>query len=61
MCIVVLGDIGRSPRMLNHATSLADSGYFVNIVGYIGMCSLCGVLPVLPLMTEGKSLSVVEG
>ena len=36
VCIVVLGDIGRSPRMQYHALSLARSGFFVNIVGYGG-------------------------
>ncbi|KAL8564973.1 hypothetical protein ACOMHN_003349 [Nucella lapillus] len=36
VCIVVLGDIGRSPRMLYHALSLARSGFYVNIVGYEG-------------------------
>ena len=36
VCIVVLGDIGRSPRMLYHALSLADEGYKVWIVGYRG-------------------------
>ena len=36
VCIVVLGDIGRSPRMLYHAISLADEGFKVYIVGYKG-------------------------
>ncbi|KAK7111149.1 chitobiosyldiphosphodolichol beta-mannosyltransferase-like [Littorina saxatilis] len=36
VCIVVLGDIGRSPRMQYHAVSLAKSGFYVNIVGYGG-------------------------
>lgn len=34
--VVVLGDIGRSPRMQYHARSLADRGAYVNIVGYLG-------------------------
>jgi len=34
--IVVLGDIGRSPRMKYHALSLAEEGFLVNIVGYEG-------------------------
>ncbi|XP_063623690.1 chitobiosyldiphosphodolichol beta-mannosyltransferase [Cydia splendana] len=33
--VVVLGDIGRSPRMQYHALSLADSGLNVNIIGYL--------------------------
>ena len=34
--VVVLGDIGRSPRMCNHAVSLATVGFDVTIVGYGG-------------------------
>lgn len=34
--VVVLGDIGRSPRMRYHATSLADSGCTVDLIGYKG-------------------------
>jgi len=32
--VVVLGDLGRSPRMLYHARALADSGADVQLVGY---------------------------
>lgn len=34
VCIVVLGDIGRSPRMQYHAQSLILEGYNVDIIGY---------------------------
>jgi beta-1,4-mannosyltransferase len=34
--VVVLGDIGRSPRMQYHAISLAKHGARVDIVGYNG-------------------------
>lgn len=34
VCIVVLGDIGRSPRMQYHALSLAEQGHKVDIIGY---------------------------
>ena len=34
--IVVLGDIGRSPRMQYHAISIAKKGGLVDIVGYHG-------------------------
>ena len=37
--VVVLGDIGRSPRMQYHALSLAKYGGRVELVGYIGNCS----------------------
>lgn len=36
VCIVVLGDIGRSPRMQYHALSFMNEGYFVDIIGYFG-------------------------
>jgi len=32
--VIVLGDIGSSPRMRYHATSLTKSGYFVQMIGY---------------------------
>lgn len=33
--IVVLGDIGRSPRMQNHCQSFAESGHLVELCGYV--------------------------
>jgi beta-1,4-mannosyltransferase len=33
--VVVLGDLARSPRMLYHASALADSGADVDLVGYV--------------------------
>ena len=35
-CIVVLGDIGHSPRMGYHAMSLSKEGYQVDMFGYEG-------------------------
>ena len=32
--VLVLGDIGRSPRMCNHAVSLANVGFDVTLMGY---------------------------
>lgn len=32
--VVVLGDLGRSPRMQYHALSLANSGFQVDLIGY---------------------------
>ena len=37
MHIVVLGDIGRSPRMQYHALSFAAEGFDVTMLGYGGM------------------------
>lgn len=34
--ILVLGDIGRSPRMQYHALSIAKHGGFVDLIGYHG-------------------------
>ena len=36
VAVVVLGDIGRSPRMRNHALSLAKEGFNVRMIGYGG-------------------------
>lgn len=38
--VVVVGDIGRSPRMQYHALSLARHGVEVQLVGYHGMDNL---------------------
>ena len=35
--VLVLGDIGRSPRMQYHAMSIAKHGGFVQLIGYTGM------------------------
>lgn len=34
ICVVVLGDIGRSPRMQYHTQSLIREGYNVDVIGY---------------------------
>ena len=34
--VVVVGDVGRSPRMQYHALSLAKEGFDVNVIGYGG-------------------------
>lgn len=36
VCLVVLGDIGRSPRMQYHGLSFLENGYLVEFVGYSG-------------------------
>jgi len=38
--VVVLGDLGRSPRMQYHALSIADHGGRVQLVGYRGTKSV---------------------
>ncbi|XP_072225225.1 chitobiosyldiphosphodolichol beta-mannosyltransferase [Leuresthes tenuis] len=35
VCVLVLGDIGRSPRMQYHALSLSKHGYHVTFVGFL--------------------------
>ena len=32
--VIVLGDLGRSPRMMNHVSSLVDNGFTVDFIGY---------------------------
>lgn len=34
-CIIVLGDIGRSPRMQYHAVSLLQENFNVDLIGYV--------------------------
>jgi len=41
--VMVLGDIGRSPRMQYHAQSLLEEGHFVTLIGYAGE----GLIPAL--------------
>lgn len=36
VCIIVLGDVGRSPRMQYHSLSLASHQFKVDLVGYGG-------------------------
>ena len=36
VAILVLGDIGRSPRMMYHAQSFAETGIVTDIIGYGG-------------------------
>jgi beta-1,4-mannosyltransferase len=36
VCVVVLGDLGRSPRMQYHSLSFAKEGYNVDVIGYGG-------------------------
>lgn len=38
--ILVVGDIGRSPRMQYHGLSVAKHGRFVDLVGYKGLLPL---------------------
>lgn len=40
VCIIVLGDLGRSPRMQYHALSFAKEGFTVDIIGYPGSLPL---------------------
>uniref|UniRef100_A0A3B4D8Q6 Chitobiosyldiphosphodolichol beta-mannosyltransferase n=1 Tax=Pygocentrus nattereri TaxID=42514 RepID=A0A3B4D8Q6_PYGNA len=35
-CVLVLGDLGRSPRMQYHALSLSRHGYNVTLIGFLG-------------------------
>jgi hypothetical protein len=43
VAVLVLGDIGRSPRMQNHAVSLAKAGWKVDLIGFRGILSSDGV------------------
>lgn len=53
-CIIVLGDIGRSPRMEYHANSLLDEGFNVDIIGYLE------TKPIEPLLQSGLKCKINE-
>ena len=37
IAVVVMGDVDRSPRMINHALSIANlTSYYVDLIGYQG-------------------------
>jgi beta-1,4-mannosyltransferase len=36
IAVVVLGDVGRSPRMMYHAQSLAENQFNTYLIGYSG-------------------------
>jgi hypothetical protein len=38
--VLVLGDLGRSPRMTYHALSIAEHGGRVDLIGYLGWYAL---------------------
>jgi beta-1,4-mannosyltransferase len=62
--VIVLGDLGRSPRMQYHAVCFAEQGYRVHLIGYPGSilmddvlaCPLIHVhyIPVLPTVLGVK-------
>jgi len=39
VAILVLGDIGRSPRMMYHAKSFAENDFETDLIGYGGVLS----------------------
>ena len=39
VAVLVLGDIGRSPRMMYHAESFAEHGFMTYLIGYGGNCA----------------------
>jgi len=39
VAVLVLGDIGRSPRMMYHAKSFAENDFETDLIGYGGMLS----------------------
>eukprot|EP00934_Nitzschia_sp_Nitz4_P002143 Nitzschia sp. Nitz4//scaffold54_size114964//14188//15742//NITZ4_003836-RA/size114964-processed-gene-0.153-mRNA-1//1//CDS//3329554306//2143//frame0 len=48
--VIVLGDVGRSPRMQYHAASLLEQGHVVSLVGYDGE----DLVPSLVQHSEGR-------
>jgi beta-1,4-mannosyltransferase len=54
--VIVLGDLGRSPRMQYHALSLLEDGHTVSLVGYLGE----ELVPALASYQAEGSLRVVR-
>lgn len=54
--VVVLGDIGRSPRIQYHAISIAKHGGFVDLIGYIGTIPSYLIRPHLLTWREDSAL-----
>jgi len=54
--ILVLGDIGRSPRMQYHALSIAKHGVAVDLIGYLGVFTV--LLLSNPVFLPSRSTSV---
>jgi beta-1,4-mannosyltransferase len=54
--VVVLGDIGRSPRMQYHTLSLLEHGHYVTLIGYVGE----GLIPALekPFPDDNENVAV---
>lgn len=50
--VLVLGDIGRSPRMQYHALSIAKHGGTVELIGYHGMFDGAPLLRIASLLTS---------
>lgn len=42
--VIVLGDIARSPRMMNHVTALSENGFKVRLIGYTDSAIPIGIL-----------------
>ncbi len=49
--VMVLGDIGRSPRMQYHALSLLEEGHYVTLIGYAGE----SLIPPLEMALTGST------
>ena len=59
VAIVVLGDVGRSPRMMYHAESFARSGFETSLIGYEGTC--CRSLRRGPVASDACSRRLAPG
>ena len=65
-CVLVLGDLGRSPRMQYHALSLSRHGYNVTLIGFLGKeldrgCTGVGLMAGGSAADAGCSAAVIVG
>lgn len=58
--IVVLGDIGRSPRMQYHALSIAKHGGRVFLIGYQGARPICNFTETIRFLTYLQSQKCIQ-
>lgn len=61
VALVVLGDIGRSPRMLYHADSFARHGFETRIVAHRGALTCLCSLPLPAQSRNAETLRLGQG
>lgn len=58
VCVLVLGDIGRSPRMRYHSLSLSKHGFNVTFVGFVGKIISSWIIHLSRKKTDWKYVNI---